>query len=131
MRGIILNVTGSQCNQNVEVGVLYQVEQLVLCTHTLGDFRCQIVVNQFAGHSRDRSFSCRIDIQQDHIIGQRQSFGKFLIEIACAGIQMRLEYRGDFLVRIEFLDGADALLDFFRVVGIVCLLYTSDAADEL
>ena len=81
--------------------------------------RTEAVEDDLRSHTRYRGFSCRIDVEQNHLIEQGEGVSKFVIEIAGAGVEVGLENGGDFATIEHFTEREDALSDFGRVVCIV------------
>ena len=100
-----------------------EVEHVGLVDDLLVDTRLQIVVDKLRGDALDRLFARRVYLRQHHLVELTQCVGKVAVEVACAGVEMRLEDSRDMSALIEFTDAARALVDFLRVVGIVAEEY--------
>ena len=79
----------------------------------------QFVEDNLTGHAGDGLFAGRIDFCQDHLVEQRKTVGKILVEIAGAGIEVGLENGGEFASVKHFAQREHALADFRWMVGVV------------
>ena len=86
---------------------------------TFGHPGAQVVVDEAACDAFDGLFACRIDVEEDHVVEQRETVGEFVIEVAGAGVEVRLEDACQPPPVEHLTQGEDALADFFRMMGVV------------
>ena len=94
----------------------------ILMLHVLSD--------QMGSDPRDRQFTGRIDIEQDHFIELVEATGELSVEVLCTAIEMGLEDPEDLAVGIELTHGADAGVKLIGVMRIVIDEHTSGVIDE-
>ena len=80
----------------------------------------KFVENQFRGHSGYGLFACGIDIEEyDAYVGEVERRCKFIGEVACTRVQVRLEGYGKLALGIQRLDGCDALTQLVGMMRVV------------
>lgn len=78
------------------------------------------VENQFRGHSGYGLFACGVDIEEyDAAVGEVERRCKFVGEVACTRVQVRLEGYGKLALGIQRLDGCDALTQLVGMMRVV------------
>lgn len=91
-----------------------------LLYHCLLHPRLDVVEDEFACHTRNRLFACRIDIGEHNLIEIAESGCEVLIEIAGASVEVRLKHNRNLTIRINLaqtLGTHEDLLGVMTVVG--------------
>lgn len=101
LRHVIVQISGSENNQHIEVTAFDKVKHVLLVYHALLHSGLQIVVDKLARDSGYGLFARRIDVTEYHFIKLAQRVGKVFVEVTGTCVEMRLEYRRYLTVGIQ------------------------------
>ena len=78
----------SEHDEHIEILVFNDLRHVGLLADAALHVGAQFVEDNLTGHAGDGLFAGRIDFCQDHLVEQRKTIGKILVEIAGAGVEV-------------------------------------------